>query len=132
MSRLFQLTYFVYNYPTDESQQIPTETGSAQTDISHRHDTTESSRELEYVQQVADDKIGEQPRVEGTAMLGNKNNGTTESSSTLRSVHQKAGDKMSSDVEQPQPGVIKTGESYFFLFFRFVINQNCLNFNFLI
>lgn len=114
MSRLFQLTYFVYNYPTDESQQIPTETGSAQTDISHRHDTTESSRELEYVQQVADDKIGEQPRVEGTAMLGNKNNGTTESSSTLRSVHQTAGDKMSSDVEQPQPGVIKTGESYFF------------------
>lgn len=116
MSRLFQLTYFVYNYPTDESQQISTETGSAQTDISHRHDTTESSRELEYVQQVADDKIGEQPRVEGTAMLGNKNNGTTESSSTLRSVHQTAGDKMSSDVEQSQPGVIKTGESYFFNF----------------
>ena len=116
MSRLFQLTYFVYNYPTDESQQISTETGSAQTDISHSHDTSESSRELEYVQQVADDKIGEQPRVEGTAMLGNKNNGTTESSSTLRSVHQTAGDKMSSDVEQPQPGVIKTGESYFFNF----------------
>ena len=91
----------------DESQQIPTETGSAQTDISHSHDTTESSRELEYVQQVADDKIGEQPRVEGTAMLGNKNNGTAESSSKLRSVHQTAGDKMSSDVEQP--GVIKTG-----------------------
>ena len=85
---------------------------------------------------------GEQPRVEGTAMHGNKNNGATESSNRLRSCQQTVGDNMSSDVEQPQPeetkifndssdvpGVIKTGESYFL---RFLINQNCLNFNFLI